>query len=97
MNSDCLVRIKVVHIDLQSLHIIINITLLKIVNLALTLCIMHMFQSIFSKHVEILKYSRFLKMQLIAMYFYWNKSCSMLKKTKKKHKNKQTPYVGKNK
>ena len=41
-----------VHIDLQSLHIIINITLLKIVNLALTWCIMHMFQSIFSKHVE---------------------------------------------
>ena len=34
-------------------------------------------------------------MQLIAMYFYWNKSCSLLKKTKKKHKNKQTPYVGK--
>ena len=22
-------------------------------------------------------------MQLIAMYFYWNKSCSLLKKTKK--------------
>ena len=51
------------HIDLQSLHIIINITLMKIANLALTWCKMHRFQCcIFSKHVEIVKFQDFLKM-----------------------------------
>ena len=48
------------HIDLQSLHIIINITLMKIANLALTQCKMHRFQCcIFSKHVEIEKFQDF--------------------------------------
>ena len=31
-------------------------------------------------------------MQLIVMYFYWNKSCSLLKKQKKKTTQK-TPYM----
>ena len=40
------------HIDLQSLHIIIDITLMKIANLALTQWKMHRFKfCIFSKHV----------------------------------------------
>ena len=48
------------HIDLQSLNIIINITLMKIANLTLTYCIMHRFQCcIFSKHVEIEKFRDF--------------------------------------
>ena len=34
-------------------------------------------------------------MQLIAMYFYWNKSCSLLKKTKNKTKTNKHHMLGK--
>ena len=34
-------------------------------------------------------------MQLIAMYFYWNKSCSLLKKTKKNTKTNKHHMFGK--
>ena len=32
-------------------------------------------------------------MQLIVMYFYWNKSCSLLKKQKKKKKKKKNAMM----